>query len=107
MPDALKVIMSYTEENPGATHIEVLARSKPKDHAFLDHAGAEFRKTITAEIEKLRQMLERQDGAPAAVEEPMLPVPAEGPQIEAALNAVHQGLGDGSLHGSVRRSVTG
>ena len=26
---------------------------------------------------KLRQMLEGQDGAPAAVEEPMLPVPAE------------------------------
>jgi hypothetical protein len=32
---------------------------------------------VTAEIEKLRQMLEGQDGAPAAVEAPMLPVPAE------------------------------
>jgi hypothetical protein len=80
MPDAPKVIMSYAflEENPGATHIEIrLARPKPKDQAFLDHVGAEFQKTITAEIEKLRQMLEGQDGAPAAVEEPMLPVPAE------------------------------
>jgi hypothetical protein len=78
MPDAPKVIMSYAflEENPGATHIEIrLARPKPKDQAFLDHVGAEFQKT-TAEIEKLRQM-QGQDGAPAAVEEPMLPVPAE------------------------------
>jgi hypothetical protein len=31
----------------------------------------------TVEIEKLRQLLQGQDGAPAAVEEPMLPVPAE------------------------------
>lgn len=80
MPDAPKVIMSYAfqEEKPGATHIEIrLARPKPKDQAFLDHVGAEFQKTITAEIETLRQMLEGQDGAPAAVEEPMLPVPAE------------------------------
>jgi uncharacterized protein YndB with AHSA1/START domain len=69
MPDAPKVIMSYAflEEKPGVTHIEIR----------LDHVGAEFQKTITAEIEKLRQMLEGQDGAPAAVEEPMLPVPAE------------------------------
>jgi uncharacterized protein YndB with AHSA1/START domain len=53
MRDAPKVIMSYAflEENPGATHIEIrLARSKPKDQAFLDHVGAEFQKTITAEI---------------------------------------------------------
>src|ERR1035437_9121815 len=79
MPDAPKVIMSYAflEEKPGTTLIEVrLARPKPKDQAFLDHVGAEFQKTITAEIAKLRHMLEGQDGAPAAVEEPMLPVPA-------------------------------
>ena len=73
--------MSYAflEENPGVTHIEIrLARPKPKDQAFLDHVGAEFQKTITAEIEKLRQILEGQDGAPpAAVEEPTLPVPTE------------------------------
>jgi hypothetical protein len=79
MPDAPKVIMSYAflEEKPGATHIEIrIARPKPKDQAFLDHVGAEFQKTITAEIEKLRQMLEGQHVALAA-EEPMLPVPAE------------------------------
>jgi uncharacterized protein YndB with AHSA1/START domain len=61
MPDAPKVIMSYAflEEKPGTTHIEIrLARPK-KDQAFLDHVGAEFQKTITAEIEKLRQMLDR------------------------------------------------
>jgi hypothetical protein len=78
MPDAPKVIMSYAflEEKPGATHIEIrLARPKPKDQAFLDHVGGEFRKTITAEIETLRQMLEGQDRAPAEMEEPILPVP--------------------------------
>jgi hypothetical protein len=80
MPDAPKVTMSYAflEPNSGATHIEIrLAKPKPKDQAFLDHVGAEFQKTITAEIEKLRLMLEGLDGAPAAVEEPILPAPAE------------------------------
>lgn len=79
MPDAPKVIMSYafSEETRGTTHIEIrLAKPKPKDQAFLDHVGAEFQKTITAEIETLRQMLEGQAVLPA-VEEPMLPVPAE------------------------------
>jgi hypothetical protein len=72
--------MSYAflEEEPGATHIEIrLARPKPKDQAFLDHVGAEFQKTITAEIETLRQMLEGQDAARGPLEEPMLPVGAE------------------------------
>jgi hypothetical protein len=79
MPDAPKVIMSYAfiEETRGATHIEIrLAKPKPKDQAFLDHVGAEFQRTITAEVEVLRQMLEGQAAQPA-VEEPMLPVPAE------------------------------
>jgi hypothetical protein len=53
---------AFMEQKPGATHIEIrLARPKPKDQAFLDHVGAEFQKTITAEIEKLRQMLEGRD----------------------------------------------
>jgi hypothetical protein len=79
IPDAPKVIMSYAFlESRSATHVEIrLARPKPKDQAFLDKVGAEFQKTITAEVEKLRSMLEGQNGTPAAVEEPMLPVPAE------------------------------
>ena len=80
MPGAPKVIMSYAfvEEQPGATHIEIrLAKPKPKDQAFLDHVGAEFHKTITAEIDKLRQMLEGADSAPAGLDEAVLPVPAE------------------------------
>lgn len=85
MPDAPKVIMSYAfiEETRGATHIEIrLAKPKPKDQAFLDHVGGEFKKTITAEIETLRQMLEGQDAQPA-VEEPMLPMPAARFRTEA------------------------
>jgi hypothetical protein len=84
-----KVIMSYAflEPKPGTTHIEIrLVKPKPKDQAFLDHVGAEFAKTITAEIEKLRLMLEGQDGAPAEVDEPMLPAPrrASGPSRPTA-----------------------
>ena len=75
MPDAPKVIMTYafSEEKPGAarTSRSGVARPKPKDQAFLEHVGAEFQKTITAEVATLRQMLEGQDGAPAAVEEPI------------------------------------
>ncbi len=65
------------EETRGTTHIEIrLAKPKPKDKAFLEQVGAEFQKTITAEIATLRQMLEGQAAQPA-VEEPMLPVSAE------------------------------
>ncbi|HEY1152792.1 MAG TPA: DUF2652 domain-containing protein [Pseudolabrys sp.] len=79
MPGAPKVIMSYAfiEAAPGATHIEIrVAKPKPKDQAFLDHVGAEFHKTITAEIDKLRQMLEGADSAPAGLDEAVLPAPA-------------------------------
>ena len=54
-----------------------MAKPKPKDKAFLEQVGAEFHKTITDEVAALRLMLEGQDGAPAAVEEPALPVSAE------------------------------
>ena len=54
-----------------------MAKPKPKDKAFLEQVGAEFQKTITSEVATLRLMLEGQKGAPAAVEEPALPVSAE------------------------------
>lgn len=80
MPDAPKVIMSYAflDETPGKTHIEIrLAKPKPKDQAFLDHVGGEFQKMITAEMAKLREMLEAKDLAPGAIQEAPLPVSAE------------------------------
>jgi hypothetical protein len=70
--------MSYAflEERPRATHIEIrLARPKPKDQAFLDHVGAEFQKTTRPKSKSSGRCWK--DGAPAAVEEPMLPAPAE------------------------------
>ena len=85
MPGAPKVLMTYAfseiagSASPGGgTHIEIrVAKPKPKDKAFLEQVGAEFHKTITSEVATLRQMLEGQEGAPAVVEEPALPVSAE------------------------------
>jgi uncharacterized protein YndB with AHSA1/START domain len=80
IPDAPKVILTYAfqESAGGGTHIEIrVAKPKPKDKAFLEKVGAEFQKTITNEVATLRSMLEGQNGASAAVEEPTLPVSAE------------------------------
>jgi len=85
MPGAPKVLMTYAFSDTagsagagGGTHIEIrVAKPKPKDKAFLEHVGAEFQKTITGEVATLRRMLEGQEGAPAAVEEPALPVSSD------------------------------
>jgi uncharacterized protein YndB with AHSA1/START domain len=84
MPGAPKVLMTYAfseiagSASAGGTHIEIrVAKPKPKDKAFLEQVGAEFHKTITSEVATLRLMLERQQEAPAVVEEPALPVSAE------------------------------
>jgi len=63
-----QVIMSYASwrEARGDAYRDPAGEAKPKDQAFLDHVGAEFQKTITAEIEKLRQMLEGQNGRDAS-----------------------------------------
>jgi uncharacterized protein YndB with AHSA1/START domain len=76
MPGAPKILMSYafSENDPGLTHIEIrIAKAKTKDMAFLEHAAEEFRKTITNEMAKLAQMLERADGLFFTQE---LPLPA-------------------------------
>jgi len=65
MPDAPKVLMSYTftENDDGGTHVEIrVAKPKPKDLAFLEHAVEVFRGNITNEIATLRQMLEGSAG---------------------------------------------
>ena len=85
VPDAPKVLMTYAFSETagpagagGGTHVEIrVAKPRPKDQAFLEQVGAQFHKTITSEVATLRQMLEGQEGAPAAVEEPALPVSAE------------------------------
>ncbi len=80
MPDAPKVLMTYafSESAGGGTHIEIrVAKPKPKDKAFLEQVGPEFQKNITNEVATLRLMLEGQQGAAAAVEEPALPVSGE------------------------------
>ena len=80
MPGAPKVLLTYAflESAGGGTHVEIrVAKPKPKDQAFLEQVGAQFQKTITNEVATLRHMLEGQEGAPAAVEEPTLPVSAE------------------------------
>jgi uncharacterized protein YndB with AHSA1/START domain len=82
MPGAPKVLMTYALSESagtgGGTHIEIrVAKPKPKDQAFLEQVGAEFHKTITSEVATLRQLLEGQEGAPAAVEEPALPSSAD------------------------------
>jgi hypothetical protein len=54
-----------------------VARPRPKDKVFLEQVGAQSQKTITSEVATLRLMLEGQKGAPAAIEEPALPLSAE------------------------------
>lgn len=80
IPDAPKVLMSYAflHNADGHTHIEIrVAKAKPKDRAFLEHAVEEFRKNITREIATLRQILEQGDEARGAIDEPGLPLSAE------------------------------
>ena len=80
MPGAPKVLMTYAflENAGGGTHIEIrVAKPKPKDKAFLEKVGPVFQEHITSEVAALRLMLEGQNGSPAAVEEPALPVSAE------------------------------
>jgi hypothetical protein len=69
---------AFSDAAGGGTHIEIrVAKPKPKDQAFLEQVGAQFHQTITSAVATLRQLLEGQDGAPAALEEPALPVSAE------------------------------
>jgi hypothetical protein len=80
MPGAPKVLMTnaFSENAGGGTHIEIrVARPKPKDKAFLDKVGPVFQEHVTHQVAALRLMLEGQNAAPAAVDEPTLPASAE------------------------------
>ncbi|MEO8668662.1 MAG: DUF2652 domain-containing protein [Bauldia sp.] len=75
VPGSPKIVTTYAlEERPnGATHIEIrVGKPKPKDRAFVDMAGAEFKKSITQSIGNLRLMLEGQQASVAAIDEPPL-----------------------------------
>lgn len=76
MPDAPKVLMTYAfaETAGNGTRVEIrIAKPKPKDVPFLEQVGGKFHKTITGEVEVLRTLIEGENDAPPAVEEPPLP----------------------------------
>jgi uncharacterized protein YndB with AHSA1/START domain/class 3 adenylate cyclase len=60
-PAAPKILMSYlfTDGDDGGTRVEIrIAKPKPRDQAFVDHAAHHFAGTITAEVDVLRSMIE-------------------------------------------------
>ena len=80
MPDAPKVIMCPTRSwrrNPGDAYRDPAGEAEAEGPGVSRSCRRGIQKTITAKVEKLRQMLEGQDGTPAALEEPMPPVRAE------------------------------
>jgi uncharacterized protein YndB with AHSA1/START domain len=61
MPNAPKVLMSYvfSENIEDGSHVEIrVAKGKSKDTDFLAHVVEDFRKIITTEVAKLRELLE-------------------------------------------------
>jgi uncharacterized protein YndB with AHSA1/START domain len=80
MPGAPKILMTYAflERPDGGTRVEVrIAKPKPKDMPFMEMVRPMFEKNYGAAMQTLRLMLEGRNGAPAVVEEPLLPVSAE------------------------------
>lgn len=70
-PKAPKIPMTYAFEelDDGRTRVEIrIARPKPKDRDFVEHAAEHFTHTITREVEVLRAMIEA-PGDPAPDEE--------------------------------------
>ncbi len=85
-PQAPKIPMSYafSDLDGGGTRVEIrVAKPKPKDRDFVDHAAAHFTQTITREVAVLKGMIE--SAADAASDEPPIPaarVRSEGPPAE-------------------------
>jgi uncharacterized protein YndB with AHSA1/START domain len=60
-PQAPKIPMTYAfeEREDGGTRVEIrIAAPKPKDRAFVEHAAAHFKDTITREVAVLKGMIE-------------------------------------------------
>ncbi len=75
MPGAPKIVMTRAlQERPdGTSRLEFrIAKPKPKDAAFVDHAGAKFKEDVTAGIAKLRAILAGQPPSAAVIDEPPL-----------------------------------
>jgi uncharacterized protein YndB with AHSA1/START domain len=73
MPGAPRIVMTRAlQDRPnGATHLEFrVAKPKPKDMAFVDHAGAKFKEDMTKAIGNLRLMLEEKQTSIAVIDEP-------------------------------------
>jgi len=80
VPNAPKVMLTYAfeERAGGGTHLEIrIAKPRPKDKAFLDQMGPVWAEQFAAGIRNLRLLLEGQEGAPAVIDEPMVPISAE------------------------------
>jgi hypothetical protein len=75
VPGAPRIVLTRAllDGPDGTTHLEFrIARPKPKDKAFLDGAAAKFAERMTRAIAGLRTMVEGQQPAPGATEEPAL-----------------------------------
>jgi uncharacterized protein YndB with AHSA1/START domain len=79
MPGAPKVVMTYAfVETDGGTHVEIrVAKPKPKEEAFFAEYGQGLLNILNNELATLKAMLEGEQGPPAAIEEPSLPVSAK------------------------------
>jgi uncharacterized protein YndB with AHSA1/START domain len=67
--------LAFIDRPNGATRIEIrVGKPKPRDRAFVDQAGAEYRRQVTENIARLRLMLEGREASVAVIDEPpMLP----------------------------------
>jgi Protein of unknown function (DUF2652) len=77
---APRVVMTRAllDGSNGMTHLELrIAKPKPKDKEFVDHAAAKFAPRMTQGIAALRSMIERQEPAGGLMEEPT-PQPSAG-----------------------------
>ena len=80
VPGAPKITMTYgfQDRTNDATHIEMrVARPKPKDRAFVDQAGAQFKENIIKAIGNLRLMVEGQQNSVSMIDEPPLMTSSE------------------------------
>jgi hypothetical protein len=77
IPGSPKVVMTraLTELPDGTTHLEMrIAKPKPKDATFVEHAAGKFKEDVTKAIETLRQLL-KEPTSVAVIEEPS-PMPS-------------------------------
>ncbi len=77
IPGSPKVVMTraLTELPDGTTHLEMrIAKPKPKDATFVEHAAGKFKEDVTKAIETLRQLL-KEPTSIAVIEEPS-PMPS-------------------------------